>query len=477
MREKVILLVNVLIFPFLLWWADIISKTPEDDWIKSFLHLIVVSLAVQIASIVLLKRKEAYISLIFLIMAYMFHLGHIFLITINYDYGSMKKYIPFIRVGVESTMRSMEVAWLFIYGVFGGILLAFCCRIRWKRNIPSIKYREIGMANFGVFMVMVSLPFFIYNTGAFMIATITRGYAYAANREQNTYIIMFANMMLPGFILWMASCRANRKKATFILLLGIVMRGIAMLTGQRAYNLMYMILMISLYIYFFWRKNLKKHHIVYAGIAGYLMCMALSVIRNVRSSGMSLQMIINALNGRENNAILDMISEFAITSNIVAYTYQLCEVPAGGKQVFAAFASLIPGISYLLPGIDWKTMNVIDALGAWNWGGSFVADFYFDYHYGGIALALIWGFFVQKWTGKYIKELEKNNIYTVAWMSPILCEIFFCVRSTTYKIPRSILIYSIMYFGVMSIFVVVKKMLDMWRSMQGEKDGVKKNKR
>lgn len=476
MREKIILLLNILLFPILLQWLEVISKMPENEWIRAFWYLIIVSLSVQISSILLLKRRDAYISLLFLIMSYLFHLSHIFLITINYNYGSMRTYIPFLRVGVESAMRSMEVSWLFIYGVFGGIILALNCKKGIAYKWSTINYSEMGKAEFGIFLVIVSLPFWAYNTGRFMFATITQGYAYAANMESNTYVAMFANMMLPGFILWMASYTKKRKDPTLILILGIVMRGIAMLTGQRAYNLMYMVVMILVYFYVFWRKRLRKRHIIYVGIAGYLMCDVLAVIRNVRSNGMSLKMILNALTSADNNAILDMISEFAITSNIVAYTYQLCEEPSGGKQIFAAFASLIPGISYLLPGIEWKTMNVIDALDAWNWGGSFVADFYFDYHYWGIGLALLWGFFFQKWTGRYIKELTYNNMYTVAWMSPILCEIFFCVRSTTYKIPRTILLYTLIYFGTMIIYVVLKRLQNMRCVIRGERKDVKQNK-
>lgn len=462
MEKRILLLIgNVIIFPILLFVAYDISQKQYDEWLGSFLGLIIVSLAIQIITILYIKRKEVLISLVFIIGASLFHFSHVFLLYIGYDFGNNIRLVPFVRHGVENTMKSMMVSWLFIYGVYIGIIFAIYIKKIYKTKRIKIKYSELDQTSYGMFLVVVSLPVFVYRVILYFVHLSEEGYAYAVSMDNNMYLTMLSNMMLPGFILWMTSRSVKKNQAIGIYAFGITLRIVAMLTGQRAYNLMYVLILTIVFIYVFYRHKLKKRHGILVVIVGYLGCIGLSIIRIVRMQGINISAILRTLVEFEENPIFSMLSEFGITGNIVSYTYKMSEVALGGKQLLSSIASVIPGISHMLPNVDWSQLNVTEALDAWNWGGSFVADFYFDFHYAGFCMAIVWGFFFQKVSGKYIKALIEKNMYVVAWLSPIICEMFFCMRSTTYKIPRLFIYYFVLYVGLAIIYLIIRNLYAM----------------
>lgn len=459
MRNKLIMLFNIVFMPFAFYWSKAVFQREYEEWIGAFLALICCSFVVQMVSLLLTRSRKVVISMFFLTTAYLFHFSHVFLIYIDYDFGDTRKYVPFVRHGVENTMYSMGVAWLFIYGVYWGILVASMTKRRIRPARWKFDFEELGQASFGIFLVAVSMPFFAYRTILFIKNVMERGYAFAANLEYSIYVTMLCNLMLPGFILWMTAKSVDKNKATLILGAGIFIRLVAMLTGQRAYNLMFMIALVAVYVFVYFRKKIRKRHFLLVLVAGYIMCVILAAIRTVRSNGMSAELILSALFQFEDNPVLNMMNEFAITGNIVSYTYKMSEVPLYGKQILSAFASIVPGISYILPDVEWSQLNVTEALEAWNWGGSFVADFYFDLHYAGVILCFVWGIVFQKFSGRFIRELMEENMFAVACIAPILCEMFFCVRSTTYKLPRMALLYFIFYIGLATLFAFAKQLM------------------
>ena len=458
-RLTTVFVTNIILTALVIYGVCNIFMKPYDEWINLFAVLIAASLSLQIICLLCYDTVYTCISIIFLILSYLFHFSHIFLLLINYDFGDgIYYFLPFVRYGQDITMKSMQFSYCCVYALFLGIQLCLAMPPKKIKN-RIINLGNINQFELGLFMFVLSLPIWGHRTLKFMLYTMSNGYAYAANLKYSILELAISNMMLPGLILLITSKCISKRKAFMYFSFGVVLRGIDMFTGQRAYNLMFIVLLTGIYFLYVLKIHIKFKHIIMFGCATYLGLDVMRTIRVVRIDGMSLKLIISTLLSANSNPILDMMNEFGVTENVVAYTYKMSIVPTNGKQIISAFLSIIPGISHLFPNVDWSQYNLAEAYDSWNMGGSFIADAYFDFHYAGIVFCFCFGFFIQKIISVFVDSLKKSYIYDTAWISLIFCEFIFCVRSSTYKIPRQTIIYTLLFWGIVMFYSFFKEIV------------------
>lgn len=458
-NDRKVLLGNIIVLPFIFLISNYVFSCNLDQWTNSFLTLILISVFIQFTSLNLISFKKSILSQIMLCCAYLFHLSYILLISLDYNFGRTAANLPFIRYDVESARIAFQLSWLFIYAFYGGILISLLFNNNVYRKALRISKLDfidkINLKNLGISLVIVATPFFLHRTLTFLFNTLRYGYGFAANLEYNSYFQIIMKLMLPGLILWMISYKDSKKKSFLILILGLFLYSLAMLTGQRSFNFMYILILLSFYLGYIIKLKLNFKHVLLLIPLLLLASFILSFIREARISGLNFN--IGEILNNTNNPILSMLNEFGITSNIVTYTYIESKTPLYGLQILASILIIIPGVSHIFPFIDFSKLNVTDALNAWNLGGSFIADFYFDFHYAGIIACLIFGFLIQRIFSYFINVLTDKTIWKAAFLCPILCDIIFCVRSTTYKIPRLTVYYSLFFLLICCISYYIEK--------------------
>ncbi|MGQ4670797.1 O-antigen polysaccharide polymerase Wzy [Bacillus toyonensis] len=240
----------------------------------------------------------------------------------------------------------------------------------------------------------------------------------------------------------MVANKNKRWNAQFILGIYIAYKFITMLTGMRAYAILNILIM--LYLYHSSVKKFNRKLVLFGMVIGYFILSLFIAIRNTRSYGLSFEMIYEGMLSSQGNPILGTFEEFGLTINVV------CEVVrnvgdnglvdyANGMQIVTSIMSAIPFVSSIFGNINFTEYNLIERLDIWHLGGSYIADFYFDFGTKGIFGIAIYGFLIQLFSQYIEKNLKQMNYYKVAMFIPAGIDIIFSVRSTITKIPRVLL--------------------------------------
>lgn len=460
-KELIIAAVNIIAMSMIfIFYSEIIEK-PYKTWICSIYILIIISLTIQILSLATANNRNI-LGILFLIFSYMFHLGFIPLINMNYDFGETIINLPFERIGKAQSITGMNLSYLCIYALYLGLLLdSLFGNKKYKLKLRLINYfyvKEEEQQSFGQMLIIVCLPFYILRTIYTAYISITMGYDAAVDLKFNAYFNIFSLFFIPGGLIYILSTKVSRKQAniTYLFLVSICL--LSMLTGQRSYNLMYIGLLTIAVVKKNGLKKLKSTHIIIAILLMLLVSKILVIIRYTREMGMSISNIKKTIRFiSKSSSLMEILNENAITSNVVAMAIDKIKVPTGGIQLLSSFLIMIPGISYILPWFPFDKTNITDVMNSWNLGGSYIADFYFDFGNLAVIACFIFGIIIGAFFRKFYYSVNDSNTTYFAALALPFTEIFFSVRSSLYKLPRDIFEYIIFFALFLSIYRTLVK--------------------
>lgn len=460
-RKIIILNVNILIFVGLIInYSVIYSDVTYKDWISRFPAILAISFFTQLLSIAILGIRNHILSFITILLCYAFHFSHILLIILNYDFGKTEVNLPFLRVGCMETIMSMGISWLFIYGLYWGMLTELV--LHKKRKQRKLLFSNIDPFYSGIFILTITVITSIY-VFSYDMKNVAAG-AYGTVNESGlfNYVSMFSQLVISGIILVFMSGRLKKKTAAIFLVFvwGFFLG--SMLSGKRAFYLMYMGITGFVYAYRY-KPRIKLWQIVILFLCGYFLLAVLNAVRDLRRSSITLTLLLDYLKNSSGNVILNMINENAITENVIAIVYKSMKQLGLGKQLFGSFLIVIPGCSYLFPWIDFTQLNVTESLDIFNYGGSFVADAYFDFGYSGIILCFFIGFLLQKFFISCMDAIENKDGFRMALYAPMLAHFLLCIRSTIYKLPRQCVYITIFFVLTMGVYYVFFRRAGKWK--------------
>jgi hypothetical protein len=414
-----------------------LSELGYDEWLKTVNLLILLVFIIQIGLIKLLKNDIFSISGIFLIFSYLFHLSYPFLFFINYDLGAMSYADPTVRYGTDIFRTAVSYSLASIIMLFLGMIMV----IEKSHNIDFIDAKKNDFnKKLGILSIIVALPIDIYLLITRLLSMVTMGYT--GDVADSSLLLFISYLLLPGVFLYISSIQDTRKVR--IIAIGyIIYKLIGTFTGLRAYTILQIILFLYLYL-----KSIEKFKLktaIYGIITGYFMLSWLIVIRNTRETGITLTSLLEIFD-INNNVILNSLTEFGITINVVCITFAYQVEHVFGGQVMYSLLAIVPKVTQIFSQLD--DNNIYNALDLFKYGGSYIADFYFDFGYWGLIACLIYGLIIQKISNFVNKSLKSGNYYGVAIWLPVVVDIIFSVRSGTYKLPR-VFIWTIIMMAIL----------------------------
>ncbi|BCC32334.1 TPA: O-antigen polysaccharide polymerase Wzy [Bacillus cereus] len=429
------------------WW--ILWQTESVDYSEWTLYIIVLAfstLSVQILIARYAKIKIISFSGMFIIFSYVFHFAHMFLLFINYSFIDLSYGVGLYNYGEDVFREVMNFSLLSMLALFLGMMFAPRTDTEIIQEVNNSK-KDINnhlkyYGKLGIILLIISLPIDLYLLLNQIKQMGTGGYASVHEFGVNLGLKYLSYLVNPAFFLLMVANKNKRWNAQFILGIYIAYKFITMLTGMRAYAILNILIM--LYLYHSSVKKFNRKLVLFGMIVGYFILSLFIVIRNTRSYGLSFEMIYEGMLSSQGNPILGTFEEFGLTINVV------CEVVrnvgdnglvdyANGMQIVTSIMSAIPFVSSIFSNINFTEYNLIERLDIWHLGGSYIADFYFDFGTKGIFGIAIYGFLIQLFSQYIEKNLKQMNYYKVAMFIPAGIDIIFSVRSTITKIPRVLL--------------------------------------
>lgn len=432
-----------------------------EKWTLLMTFLIFVTCISQMIAMCSIDIKRIWLLALWHLSLYVFYLSHIVLYAIGYDFKNTRPNLAFVRYGIEDAMNSAIFSYICINMVFIGIIITNifikCDKLKQfiKSKLINKQFTGISPIKVGYLFIIVSLPIYIHKIFTSIYLTINYGYSIAAETGYNYYLSFFAQLLVPGLLILVSASEKKQSRIWFCF--GELLFIISMLSGQRAYYLMYA---MALFYVFLKKQDIVKirfRSIVFIGIGCYIIIILLNAIRNVRETGMGLKMLLTSITSH-NTPIMDMLNECGITSNVICYTMQQVEKPFYFTQLFSSLLICIPGVSKILPNVDFSQLNVTDRLDAWNLGGALVADVYFDFGVFGALICILIGILMSKLLVSFVDVVNKNKTLMIAWYVPVVCEFAFWTRSTFYKIPRNCFFYTILYVLVIMVSILISKL-------------------
>lgn len=227
-----------------------------------------------------------------------------------------------------------------------------------------------------------------------------------------------------------------------------------MLTGYRAFALITMVLMFYLYTKTCYHFKLTFKTSILGLVAVFFGSALLASIRDTRNAGFDINEIYSLIADTEKNPLLNILAEFGITLNVMTELYsELHGVGTGGEQLLASIMSVVPGIRVLMPNVDFDSMTLDTALSMHHLGGSYTSDMLYDFGSAGFIPA---SFLLGMIYGKVYTSFEmfiKYKYYNhVAVMFPVMVDLFFTIRTSLARMPRTALWYFALFFFLWVLF-------------------------
>lgn len=451
MNKKIIKILCIIISCIYFTVLPIIVKSINDynleQWVKYTSYILILTLCIQFFLMKVSGVKFISLASYFLLSTYIFHFSQVFLMSINYDFGDLAYSIAVNRYGLESFKKSIEFCIYSSYGLYLGMLLANFSykKINKVPKVPKVP-RNKRFLILGIIFILIAFPIDFFVIFIPQIKNmLTGGYLGVHDIDIGIILKSISYLLFPGVYLVATSSLVDKRKSKIIVCIYIIYKLISMITGLRAYNLMNIVLMIYLYCKSNEDFRFNTKYVFIALIVSILGINLLNSIREIRISGINILVLIKNLFDFQHNIIFELMSEFGITINVVTDVIINNLNPKMGAQILSGIASIVPGVSYIFPSIDWQSINIAEALNVWNWGGSYIADFYFDFGNGGIIACGIYGYLILKINTYVDAMILEKNYEKIAFISPIIIEIMFTIRSSIYKIPRMVCYYCIVY--------------------------------
>lgn len=411
-----------------------------SEWLESTVIFILLIFLSIIVIVFLIDLKFLSLEFIFILFSLIFSVSQPVLLFFSYDFGSLTYQLGINIFDYSSYTESIVIAIQFQLFLFLGFIFS---KLNTSTSIITSNNTFITNLNnkytFVLIAFWISLPFKIFIVITQLNAFNLGGYLAVHVLDINPILYIFSLLNLGTFTFIINKLKMNKFSRLLYLGIFLIIRFISFFSGLRAYNLIEILVVLLHYI----KHNnvrIKIRYFFYIIPLTYIFMLFLISIRDQRGSGLII-FDLNNLQGI-NNLFLNLIAEFSFSINVLnKIVFNEIGNPFA-SQLFTGIISIIPGVSRLFPHINWEAFTIQESLNTYSIGGSYIADAYFDFKNFGIIFAFIYGYMISKvFSGFFKPSLNIGIIY----LTPLIVDILFTVRSTTSKLYRIYIWYLILY--------------------------------
>lgn len=404
----------------------------------------VLQLTVIAGTIILYKKDYMLITVIFILLTYLFHFGQSLIIIFNFN----DKYAH-RSVLSKTTTQTYIKAELFAMVSLFFIGLGFLCVHKKNAEIDQERgtettfndknLKKIRYAGYLVLLVSIIPAIYI---DIYKILALKHG-DYAATYTVYTvgvgkYISLIGQFAKPAMIIILFSYVKRMKAATCTLILSTVYLLIMMMSGDRSTNIIYLI--VNFYVYFRYVRKIRKRELVLGIICCYVGLAFLSVISIFRDSEYSLDSFVNMLGKRANDGIIySVLREFGASLLSLVYAIEFIPSYEGynfGLTYLTGIISISPKVPEVIDTLLTKCYTFTKAFPVAyqeSLGGSFLGELYYNFGWLGSIAAVLIGALIGK-IDLYLSKLKEPKYIAmllvflpnlILWVRGYYCTLFF----------------------------------------------------
>ena len=422
----------------------------REEWSVTVTIYSVIALIFQLISLKFILPPKSYLIPTFVILSYLFNFGQIFVEAAGYE---MPELILTQSIWKNTgVFHAATLALESIAGLFLGIIFYYTFiykGIKLKETIKNVVEPRI------TFVIILLFLGFICDLAYTIHISFTLGYGEVEERDAFFNMVRLISYFFPTSIAFLLTRqKISLDTKTTILVFFLVYKFISIFSGYRGFPVINIILV--LYLYFRVCRSIKitfGKTLVLIGV-GVLGVSFLAAIRETRATGVDLDLIIDLMFNSDNSVLLGMLAENGVTLNpLCAVVDEKGGVGVGGWQLIISLMSFIPGVTSLFPNIDYYNLQMDTALDMRHFGGSWISDLCFDFgEVGLVPSSIIFGIVISACIGAFDSAIIRKRFVYVSFMFPVIVDLFFCIRSSIYKMPRNVVWYFVIFYILWIVF-------------------------
>jgi len=341
-------------------------------------------------------------SFVFICLVYVFHLGYLLLTLAG------RNELAQVNLGYYVSNRSSTYSSIFslfsILGIFLGVLIAETFRHELvataRQRVNDIKiFSRFRMV--GLFLFAISFPLHFYEIVRKLQYYEAGGYVYTHEAHLNGVFAYLEKPYLFSILLILVSYQGNKRKEFHLLAFGIIIEILLMLSGNRFEPLIYIFTLVYFYYIVHGQERLSYRSVMLLVIFGLLVMVLLVNIKILRASGQSMVSSVGLQDLSTESLLLNIIGELGGTQITLAtaFDYIPSVLPYNcGKTYIISLLSIIPAIDSLYKGFVDEVFFVYKWTGSLfhGFGGSVLAEVYYNFGWLGLAVFPVLGFLIQK---------------------------------------------------------------------------------
>ena len=432
-----------------------ISNIQQEDFLNKFTIISLIQLVINILFLKACNHKFFSLPILFVIFTFVFHLGHLVLITFNIDVER-----PYDVVNMVSNQVFIK-ACIFTYLAQAFLVLGIMLSNLKKTQIiiADKHYDEIEKRltyKTGITLFLISIIPKLYIDIQKIILYMNGNYLSTYEIDVSGALTTVANMAEIAVIMIMIGKQDHKKLVKFIFFLTLLYEVIIMMTGNRGRPTVYIFSLIYIYINLIQQVRLRTT--VVAVTAGYVGIVFINFISKIRLANITdITLLIRVF--KEvfvSSPFFKMIGEFGGTMISLCYSimfFPTNSVHSYGSNYLVSLLTIIPNFGGILEQFRNQFIFVYNFPGRVRYalGGSYLGELYYAFGMYGSLGAIIVGLLIGN-TQRVITESINNKNWLKLSIYMILFPSFlWWVRNYFSDMIRefvwsSVLIYLMYYF-------------------------------
>lgn len=452
LQKKTVAFALYLLFGLFMWGlVNMIDRSDFSGWVDLLVVLVFAQIGIQFLLMKYLRIKVSSLIGFFLLLSYLFHFGHLLLLSTPFRNLQMGLFV--IRIVGEDLFRIAITFCLYVmYSLFLGVILsADPAQASTTVTLDNlVEQRDLYMCKIiGNILIITGLPAFLYVTIKRVSAAIMGNYLAIFELRIPSYVNFMSTMLSVGICLAIIGYQNNIRISKGALFFGVSLQSLSMLSGSR--GLAVIAVLLYIYIYYGIAEKIDLGKVLFLSLVAYVGLGFVSTLASIRDVGISLEAFYNEFHVflTSKSPLLVAINEFGGTLLTPAVTIQ--SVPDRIKPAM--------GMSYLNSVLNLISVNLgpvrvesfVSLINIGAMGGSFIGELYYNFMGWGIFFSIIIGYIVSRISVKIQNALVQRKYMSIAYYLPFSIGLMWWIRDSFTYLVRISVVGGIFTFGLQFI--------------------------
>lgn len=440
---------------FLIWIPVSSSFLDYMLWIRTTAVFILAAMIIVLIKLCKLNKSLFTLSSLFVVFLNIFHFGNVFIVMINPDYNFMIYSFVTENAPLQSVVLAVNFCVLTTFFIYFGLLYHAnkhkCVTFSKEKYKLSLKQLKI----FSYIIILLSFPLQLYIDINKLVLAFSADYLATYNFSISGVLIQIGAFYIIGFIMLMIANKEN-KKSTYIYLFIMFYQGISMFSGNRARQVLVMLIISFIYFFLmkkisFSRKNIKI--ILLLAIPTYILVNCIVNISSFRMNiGSDPMAFLQACLLPQKNILFAIFDEFGYTLYTMVLEIERVTGFGMGLTYVGSFMTILPTIFPIQEQIlTFSTFTM--SLDYGGIGGTIIGELYYNFAWFGCVFGIAIGILVNWFSTLFTTVYKEKNYFLFSLLILPAINLLWWTRDMFLNIPR-MLIYEFIFLFI--IYHIVK---------------------